>query len=110
MSASAIRAFQGDYGNMSDEKDHRKQIQQANHDFIVNFLLQTSNDFEPVTVSIKATICQFLNNTRHGLNLRAEKHGGTLLTWGDCIEEQIEQLRRCVIDLQRCLNNKEVMQ
>lgn len=81
-----------------------------NHDFIMDFLNQTNGNYEDVTMSVKATVCQFLQNVRHGLHLCTEKNGGQWVTRKQIIETQIEELRRCIIDLNRCLNNKEVKQ
>ena len=83
---------------------------QHNHDFIMNFLLETEENKDDVTRSIKATLRQFLQNTRCGLQLCAKQNGGEWVTRKQGIEVQIEQLRRCVVDLQKCLNNKEVIQ
>ena len=81
-----------------------------NHDFIMDFLNQTEENQEDLTKSIKATICQFLQNTRYGLYLCAKQNGGEWVTRKQVIDVQIEQLRRCIVDLQKCLNNKEVIQ
>jgi hypothetical protein len=81
-----------------------------NHDFIMDFLNQTEADTQDLTLSIKATICQFLQNTRYGLHLCAKQNGGQWVSRKQVIEVQIEQLRRCIVDLQKCLNNKEVIQ
>lgn len=81
-----------------------------NHDFILHFLTETEENQEDLTLSIKATICQFLQNTRYGLYLCSKKNGGEWVSRKQVIEVQIEQLRRCIVDLQKCLNNKEVIQ
>lgn len=81
-----------------------------NHDFIMDFLNQTEENREDLTLSIKETICQFLQNTRYGLYLCSKKNGGEWVSRKQVIEVQIEQLKRCIVDLQKCLNNKEVIQ
>lgn len=75
-----------------------------NHEFLMHFLNETSANEEDVTASVKATIVQFLANTRHGLSRCAKNNGGTWVNREQIIEVQIEQLRRCIVDLQQCLN------
>ena len=67
-----------------------------NHDFILHFLTETEENQEDLTLSIKATICQFLQNTRYGLYLCSKKNGGEWVSRKQVIEVQIEQLRRCI--------------
>ena len=88
----------------------QEQWIKENHDFIMEFLEQTKENREDVTASVKATVCQFLQNTRYGLGLAARKNGAEWVTRTQIIEVQIQELRRCIVDLQNCLNNKEVIQ
>ena len=82
-----------------------------NHERIMEFLQATDAEHEDdVTASVKATICQFLINTRHGLQLCAKKNGAKWVTREQIIGVQIEELRRCIVDLSKVLNSKEGMQ
>jgi hypothetical protein len=78
----------------------------ANHQYIEQFLNQTQDDKSDITGTVKATIAQFLVNVKRQFNLIAEEKKG-ILTREDLIQTQIDQLRVCVIDLQRVLTTKE---
>lgn len=83
---------------------------QQNHDCIMEFLIETERNIEDVTASIKATVCQFLQNTRYELYRCSQKNGDCWVSRKQIIEVQVAQLRNCIVDLQRCLNHEEVMQ
>jgi hypothetical protein len=84
-----------------------------NHKISANFLDETKEDLGDITASVKATIVQFIVNTKRGLYLIAKNNGGYVNT-ADIIEIQIQELRRCIIDLsqhEQYLNNhKEGLQ
>ncbi len=79
------------------------------HDYLADFIKDTETDYGDMTNSVKATIAQFLMNAKRNFNIVASKHDG-YLTSDELINCQIESLRRCIIDLQRILTTKEVMQ
>ncbi len=81
----------------------------SNHDYIQQFLNMTVDDDSDSTKSVKATIAQFLSNVKHQFNLIANEQVG-MLSREDIVQSQIDQLRICIVDLQRILNLKEERQ
>lgn len=84
----------------------KEEYLEAAHDFIASFLDETCDDTGAVTASIKGTICQFIQTTRSDICRLARKNGGWV-TNEQILQTQIDNLRRCVVDLQRCLITKE---
>jgi hypothetical protein len=80
----------------------------ANHQFIEQFLEQTRDDSSHITGTVLATIAQFLSGVREKLNIICDEDGA--VSRHDLIQTQIDQLRVCVIDLQRVLTTKESKQ
>lgn len=80
-----------------------------NHKYLADFVKDTEVDHGDMTGIVKATIVQFLMNLKRNFNLTASKSQG-YLTREELIECQIEELRRCIIDLQSLLTTKESTQ
>ncbi len=80
-----------------------------NHQYLENFVKGTEHDHGDMTGCVKVTLVQFLKNLKRNFNITASEHDG-YLTREQLIQCQIEELRRCIVDLQGLLNTKEVTQ
>jgi hypothetical protein len=82
------------------------------HDFLQHFLDETKDYTDEISGIIKATMCQFLQNTRYSLYLQAEqngeRNGDQWVSRKQIIDIQIEHLRKCIIDLQKVLYNRSI--
>ncbi len=81
---------------MTDEQKYRKR----NHDIIKGFMKECAKHDDDLSGSVQATIAQFLLNVRHELHLRA--CGTSMVSNLDIVEAQIQELRRCIVDLEQC--------
>ena len=91
----------------------RDEYNQQSHDIIMDFMNSTKDDKNDMTNSTKAIIAQFIVSTRRGFNLCAELNGEPYISAKKLTEVQIQELRRCIVNLQENLNrldNKEVIQ
>lgn len=86
-----------------------EQMHKDSHDLIMDFL-ESTKDCHNMSGTIKVTMCQFLTNVRKGLAKCAEENGGEWISSQQLIMVQIEVLRRCIVDLDKILNYKEVKQ
>ena len=74
------------------------ELRKSIHRILALFVEETKNDNDPVTDSVKATVAQFILNTKTTLWQMNEINGGHLTT-SNLIDAQIQELRRCVMDL-----------
>ncbi len=81
---------------MTDEQHFRKR----NHDIIKGFMKECAKRDDDVSGSVQATLAQFLLNVRHELQIRAS--GTSMVSNLDIVEAQIQELRRCILDLEQC--------
>lgn len=81
---------------MMEEQKYRKR----NHDIIKGFMKECAKRDDEVSGSVQATIAQFLLNVRHELQIRAS--GTSMVSNLDIVEAQIQELRRCILDLEQC--------
>ncbi len=91
----------------------RDESNQHSHDIIMDFMESTKDDKNDMSNSTKAIIAQFLVSSRRGFNLCAQLNGEPYISAKQVTEVQLQELRRCIIDLQSVLNrmdNKEVIQ
>lgn len=86
-----------------------KPFYDENHAFILDFLQNTQNDYAHITISIKATIVQFLNGM-HKHMLELTDFGKYNYSDQDVIKGQITQLQNCILDLHNCLTVKRTIQ
>lgn len=89
-----------------------RKFDDENHDFIMSFLVDTSNDYGEITTSTKTILVQFLFDFKKKLHSHIEKKGLNIQA-DEMIQLQIESLRQCIIDLSKVLNNiphKEAIQ
>jgi hypothetical protein len=77
-----------------------KEFDLKNHECIAEFLENTQRSECDISGSVKATIAQFLMNFRIEINRRASALGQNWLSPIDIIDSQVNELRRCVIDLE----------
>jgi hypothetical protein len=81
---------------MTDEQQFRIR----NHEIIQGFMKECAKRDDDISGSVQATIAQFLLNVRHELHIRAK--GQTWVSNLDIVEAQIQELRRCIVDLEQC--------
>ncbi len=86
-----------------------EEWREQNHKYLADFIKDTEGEQGDMTGSVKATIVQFLMNLKRNFNITASQNDG-YLSRDELINCQIEELRRCVIDLQGLLTTKEVTQ
>lgn len=86
-----------------------KLVYDENHAFIMHFLQHTQNDYESITVSMKATIVQFLNGM-HKYMLELTDFGKHNYSDQDVLKGQIQQLQNCILDLNNCLHVNRTIQ
>ncbi len=86
-----------------------KPFYDENHAFILDFLQNTQNDYAHITISVKATIVQFLNGM-HKHMLEITDFGKHTYSNHDIIKGQITQLQNCILDLNNCLTAKRTIQ
>lgn len=77
-----------------------EEFDKQTHNFISEFLELSKDPRNEIASHIKATIAQFLSNTR--LVLREKFEIKKQITPLDLIDVQIQELRRCVVDLEKC--------
>jgi hypothetical protein len=77
-----------------------KEFDLKNHECIAEFLENTEHSECDISGSVKATIAQFLMNFCIEINRRASALGQNWLSPIDIIDSQVNELRRCVIDLE----------
>lgn len=75
------------------------QINDYNHQYIAEFLERTADPEDEISGSLKATITQFIMNFRLQMKRRAKQRNEGWISPEDIIDSQIDELRRCVIDL-----------
>lgn len=80
-----------------------EEFDRQNHSFLADFLRGTEGECSQISGSIKATLAQFLMNMKRGLNIVAEVTGGIIPTEA-LIALQIQELRRCIVDLGKCVD------
>lgn len=76
----------------------QKDFDAQNRETISKFINQAANHQDDVSGSVLATIAQFIMNTR--LNISRKGHTRGWLTPWEIIDSQVEELRRCIIDLE----------
>ena len=84
------------------------KVQQFNaevHQIIQGYLTRTQDESDYIANALKATISQFLVNTHTRLIKRAGDDD--MVSSKDVIEAQIEELRKCIVDLELYLNRIE---
>lgn len=74
------------------------EFRKETHNILARFVEETKEDESDITGSVKATVVQFIMNTKRALNIMSKINGG-YVTPADIIEAQVQELRRCVIDL-----------
>lgn len=75
------------------------QINDYHHQYIAEFLERTADPEDEISGSLKATITQFIMNFRMQIKRKAKQRNEGWLSPEDIIDSQIDELRRCVIDL-----------
>lgn len=93
-----------------NEKNTPQEWQKFNHEQLQKFLDFTTATPDTVTDMVKATMCQFLLNTRIGFNEVAQSNKGQWLNREQIISVQIKELRHCIIDLQDILTQNGKIQ
>lgn len=81
----------------------QEQIRKYNQNYILEFLHITANIEDSLAESIKATITQFVQTIRKDVTVIAMATEGYIAKT-DIFELQINSLRRCIVDLEQCLN------
>lgn len=85
-----------------DEKD-KEEVEISNHKFILKFLLASEVYENVVADSLKATIAQFLQKTLAEV-CDHSRSGNEEFTLCDFLQVQVDNLRRCIVDLEQCRN------
>lgn len=92
---------------------NQEEWKQETHNILSKFLAETADNTDDITASVKCTMVQFIMNTRRALNIVSKINGG-YVTPADIIEAQIQELRRCIVDLSQhesfINNHKEGLQ
>lgn len=70
----------------------------VNRETILKFINQSVEHNDDISGSALATIAQFIMNLR--LNIGKKGHARGWVTPDEIIDSQIEELRRCIVDLQ----------
>lgn len=76
----------------------QKDFDRENRQVIAKFIAEAEFHQDDVSGSAIATITQFIMNLR--LNISRKGHDRGWLTPEEIIESQVEELRRCVVDLE----------
>lgn len=79
-----------------------KDFDNINRETILKFIAQSEQHDDDISGSVLATIAQFIMNTR--LNIGRKGSERQWLTPVEIIESQVEELRRCIIDLEAYKN------
>ena len=83
-----------------------KDYDNLNHNYILEFLINTQNDKSDISGSVKCTIAQFLQHLRQEINTIGWENDN-IITSKQLVESQIKVLRQCIVDLQKVLNRLE---
>lgn len=74
-----------------------------NHNFILNFLVRSQDLTDELSESMKATMSQFLDTVRKDVNRLGFVDDG-YIPQSDIYQVQINNLRKCIVDLEHCVN------
>ena len=83
--------------------EDQKMFTEKTQLMILQFIERTTNGEDSLAESIKATIAQFISLTLKNVEPIASAHVG-MISMVDILEAQIKSLRKCIIDLEFCLN------
>lgn len=83
-----------------------KKTAKKNHDELMDFLIQTANDYGYFPCMIKATLGQVLQNILFALKLEVEKNNGSNISKNQIINIQITALKDCIMELKECLQTE----
>lgn len=75
-----------------------KEFDEQNRATIAKFLYQAQEHGDDVSGSVIATMTQFIMNMK--LNISRKGHARGWVTSTEIIDSQVEELRRCIIDLE----------
>lgn len=84
------------------EASTQEEFRQSNQVFLLEFMTRTAHLEDELAESMKATMSQFLCSVRKDITVIASENDG-MISEPDIYQGQIDALRRCIIDLEQCL-------